>query len=143
MIVIETPPTPAEIFASADDVVPDRWSEVARVGAIVGGIPEPTLWQVLSPGAVFTFPHSHWHRLAIKCRSLVPFPGDEEPFKRLLDVYFIQELQTVNDEVLSVTVHPWWDSPEAYADAFPDGVRGPANGDHRSFTDSFLEGRQP
>ena len=143
MIVIDAQPTPAEVFEGSDGILPDRWSDVASVGAVVGGMTEPTLLQVLSPGCVFVFPHNHWHRLAIKCRSLVPFPGDGQAFKRFLDVYVIQRLETSNGNVLSVTVHPWWDSPKSYAEKFPDGLRGPADGEHRSYTDSFLEGRQP
>ncbi len=143
MIIIETLPTPAEVFKSDSGTVPDDWSLVSRCGAVVGGIPEPSLLQVLRPGLVFLYPHNAWHRLAVMCRSLAPFPGNEAAHKRFLDVDVVQELETIDGELLSVRVQDYWDSPDAYADAFPGGLRGPSEFEHSAFRDSFLEGRQP
>lgn len=143
MIIIETLPTPAEVFESDNGTVPDDWRSIARCGAVVGGIPEPSLLQVLRPGLVFLYPHNSWHRLAIQCRSLAPFPGNEVAYKRFIDVNVVQELETTDGELLSVHVQDYWDTPDAYEDAFPAALRGPSDFVHSGFRDAFLEGRQP
>ena len=143
MIIIETLPTPAEVFESENGTVPHDWRLIARCGAVVGGLREPSLLQVLRPGLVFLYPHNAWHRLAVMCRSLAPFPGNEVSYKRFLDVDVVQELETTDGELLNVRVKDYWDTPDAYLDAFPDGARGPSDFEHSGFRDSFLEGRQP